>query len=172
MVVPTEKLHRRQQIPEVIYQKKPNNPAASQAAEMQKKQNVTTQKTLKAEQKKTQEKQRREQIAKDNVYFATEQEAVNKIDFNELFTDNLPQDALDLREYVENLKDKDSNSEQRSEEALKKAMIKLEAVKNISTHQQPFYLMVSDIITPPKGVQMVRAPVVTSLRPGNAKMND
>ena len=53
MVVPTEKLHRRQQIPEVIYQKKPNNPAASQAAEMQKKQNVTTQKTLKAEQKKT-----------------------------------------------------------------------------------------------------------------------
>ena len=55
---------------------------------------------------------------------------------------------------------------------MKKAMIKLEAVKNISTHQQPFYLMVSDIITPPKGVQMVRAPVVTSLRPGNAKMND
>lgn len=78
------------------------------------------------------------------------------VDFNELFTDNLPPKAVELGQYVASLKDKDSNGEAKTAEALTKAFEKLEAVKNISTHTQPFYLMVSDIITPPKGIQMFR----------------
>ena len=68
----------------------------------------------------------------------------------------MPPKAVELGKYVASLKDKDNNGEGKIGGQVAEAFRKLEAVRNISTHTQPFYLMVSDIITPPKGVKMVR----------------
>ena len=53
------------------------------------------------------------------------------------------------------MKEKEKDDD-RTAYQITKAKRSLEQVRNIATHTQPFYLMVSDIITPPKGVQMVR----------------
>eukprot|EP00354_Favella_ehrenbergii_P006434 CAMPEP_0170462968 /NCGR_PEP_ID=MMETSP0123-20130129/8261_1 /TAXON_ID=182087 /ORGANISM="Favella ehrenbergii, Strain Fehren 1" /LENGTH=50 /DNA_ID=CAMNT_0010728293 /DNA_START=1681 /DNA_END=1833 /DNA_ORIENTATION=+ len=50
------------------------------------------------------------------------------------------------------MKEKDSDGVAKTAEQITKAKKCLEDVRNIATHTQPFYLMVSDIITPPKGV--------------------
>ena len=63
-----------------------------------------------------------------------ERESVANVEFNQLFTDNLPQTAIDLGQYVAGLKDKDNNGEAKTAMALKKAFGNLQAVKNISTH--------------------------------------
>ena len=160
--MPTEKLAKRKKVPEMGSGRKEKKDAqgASGATglDMAKKQTTfTSQKTNKAAEKKNAQKQKLDQIFKDEIEVKIERENVQNVDFNELFTDNLPQKAIELREYVlSGLKDKDSNTEEKTALALQKAQESLEKVRNISTHTQPFYLMVSDIITPPKGVQMVR----------------
>lgn len=78
------------------------------------------------------------------------------VNFNELFEDKLPDDAIELGTYVTSLKEKDNDGEEKAELAVKKAHKNLQDVKNISDHTNSFYLMVSDIITPPKGVEMKR----------------
>ena len=85
----------------------------------------------------------------------TEREDCQNVEFDALFTDNLPQKAIELRQYDQGMKEKE-NDDTKTAEQIAKARQALEQVRNIATHQQPFYLMVSDIITPPKGVQMVR----------------
>lgn len=50
-----------------------------------------------------------------------EREAVGNVEFNQLFTDNLPQKAIDLGQYVAGLKDKDNNGEAKTAMALKHA---------------------------------------------------
>lgn len=98
------------------------------------------------------------QIAKDNVEVQIERANVANVNFNELFEDKLPEDAIELGTYVTSLKEKDNNGDQKAEDAVKKAKESLKQVQNISDHTNSFYLMVSDIINPPKGVQMVRYP--------------
>ena len=46
-------------------------------------------------------KQRRDQIFKDEIEVRIERENVNSLNFNELFTDDLPQEAVELKEYDE-----------------------------------------------------------------------
>ena len=162
MAMPTEKLAKRKKVPEMgSGRKEKNNPgsaANAQALEMAKKQTTyTSQKTSKETAKKNMQKQKLDQIYKEEIEVKIERENVQNVDFNELFTDNLPQKAIELRDYVLNkMKDQEDNGEEKTEQALINARKYLEQVRNFATHTQPFYLMVSDIITPPKGVQMVK----------------
>ena len=81
---------------------------------------------------------------------------MNNVNFDDLFTDNLPQQAIELQQYVADLTKRENNGEERAERALKKAAVSLEKVRNISKETLSFYLMVSDILDPPKGVQLRR----------------
>lgn len=87
---------------------------------------------------------------------ALERERVNDVDFDNQFTDNLPQKAINLGKYIAKMKDKDINSDTKGAIALKKAEKSLQEVKNIATETLSFYLMVSDLMDPPKGVKMRR----------------
>ena len=162
MAMPTEKLAKRKKVPEMGSGRKEKKDSQSTpgatSLDMAKKQTTfTSQKTNKATEKKNAQKAKLDQIFKDEIEVKIERENVSNVEFNELFTDNLPQKAIELREYVlSSAKDKEKNGEDRGAQALVKAYANLEEVRNIATHTQPFYLMVSDIITPPKGVQMVR----------------
>ena len=75
-----------------------------------------------------------------------------------MFEDKLPDDAIELGNYVTSLMAKDNNGDEKAENAVKKAKDSLKQVENISNHTNSLYLMVSDIINPPKDVQMVRYP--------------
>ena len=163
MTIPTDQLYKRKKAPEIsaVSTRKAVNAQSSttnNASEQTKKnQALATQKTVKEQSmKKNQKKRDLEQIARDNIEVQLNKEAVNKIKFNELFTDNLPPDAIELGQYVTNYKLEKENNGEVKKDYLAAARANLEAVRNISTHTQPFYLMVSDIITPPKGCQMVR----------------
>ena len=59
-----------------------------------------------------------DRIARENVEIHIEKEAVQNVEFNQLFTDNLPQKAIDLGQYVAGLKDKDNNGEAKTAMAL------------------------------------------------------
>ena len=68
------------------------------------------------------------------------------MDFNELFTDNLPPEAIDLGEFVAQMKDKDTNGVAKTAQIRENAFSNLEKVRKIATHTQSFYKMVTDII--------------------------
>ena len=156
MAVPTDNLYKRKKVPEMNSARKDKYSSSSAAPDIKKQQTMNSTKTTKESAKKNATKAKRDQIISEFIDVQTERENVSNVDFNALFTDNLPARAIELGEYVNSLKDKDNNGEAKTALALEKAFQNLEAVRNISTHTQPFYLMVSDIITPPKGVQMVR----------------
>ena len=106
--------------------------------------------------KKNKDKARLEQIAKDQIDVQVERENVNNVDFNELFTDNLPPEAIDLGEFVTQMKDRDTNGVAKTAQIRENAFSNLEKVRKIATHTQSFYKMVTDIIQPPDGYSLVR----------------
>ena len=81
---------------------------------------MNTQKTLKSKQTNAQ-KERYKQIAKDNVEVQIERTNVANVNFNELFEDKLPDDAIELGTYVTSLKEKDNNGDEKAEAAVIKA---------------------------------------------------
>ena len=88
----------------------------------------------------------------------TEKTNVANVNFNELFEDKLPDDAIELGTYVTSLKEKDSNGDEKAEAAVQKAYESLKKVENIADHTNSFYLMVTDldIVPKSKGYEMVR----------------
>ena len=161
MTVPTDYLHKRKKVPEVSPSarkaaKENAATAAANAENIKKQQSIVSQKTQTKQAKSNQQKAEREKISRDLIEVQTEREDCQNVEFSALFTDNLPQKAIELRQYDQGMKEKDSDGVAKTAEQIIKAKEALEQVKKIATHQQPFYLMVSDIITPPKGVQMVR----------------
>ena len=94
-------------------------------------------------------------IANDQIYVKTNKTNVANVNFNELFEDKLPDEAIELGAYVSKLRDEDQDGNAKAAEAVKKAYESLKKVQNISDHTNSFYLMVSDIIVAPKGKEMV-----------------
>ena len=161
MTVPTDYLYKRTKVPEVTASARKaardQAAAAQNSAEnlVKKQQSIATVRSVKDQTKKNSKRQDLERIARDHLEVHYEREEVNNVDFRELFPDNLPEKAIELQRYDQGMKDKEKDDD-KMDEKIKRARANLDRVRNIATHTQPFYLMVSDIIPPPKGVQMMR----------------
>ena len=58
----------------------------------------------------------------------------------------MPPEAIDLGEFVAQMKDKDTNGVAKTAQIRENAFSNLEKVRKIATHTQSFYKMVTDII--------------------------
>ncbi len=92
MAIPTDYLYKRKKIPEVQSARKTAAPVAAGAANVDAKKGppITTNKTLKDKQKNAMREQNLDRIARENVEIHIEKEAVQNVEFDQLFTDNLP----------------------------------------------------------------------------------
>lgn len=130
---------------------------ATAAAEQEKQKQLHRGLTQKAkEDKAAKEEKIRVERARQKAEIAIEKERVEYVDLDNQFEDKLPQKAINLGKYITKMKDKDINSDTKGVNALKKAHHNLAQVKNIATETLSFYLMVSDLMDPPKGVKMRR----------------
>lgn len=130
MTVPTDFLHRRKKVPEISASarkaaKEQSTLAATQAQNqteaMKKQANFANQKTQKETTKKSGVREVREKISCDFIEIQTDLKNVAGVEFAELFPDNLPEKAIELKNYNQGMKDKEKDDDKTAEQ-IKNAM--------------------------------------------------